>query len=149
MAKKKALLERQIRWIAKGLADPRRHEILRQIGASEDTAFGTDIRECQPVTAATLCHHYRRHSVPPSPPPLCATITAATLSHHRKELETAGLIKITREGKFARLELQRDVLKGYLAHLKKIQSKTLYWPDSTKRETPLGERFCQGFKSME
>ena len=95
MAKKKTLTEHQIHLIAKALADPRRHEILQQIGASKDTASCTDIRGCQPVTAATL-------------------------SHHMKELETAGLIKITREGKFARLCLQRDVLKGYLAHLKNI-----------------------------
>ncbi len=95
MAKKRMLSEQQIHLIAKALADPRRHEILQQIGACKDTASCADIREFQPVTAATL-------------------------SHHMKELENAGLIKITREGKFARMELQRDALKGYLAHLKKI-----------------------------
>jgi hypothetical protein len=54
MAKKKTLSEHQIHLIAKALADPRRHEMLQQIGASKDTASCTDIHECQPVTAATL-----------------------------------------------------------------------------------------------
>ena len=87
MSKRKVLTENQIHLIAKALADPRRYDILRQIGAKNGAVPCTDVRECQPVSAATL-------------------------SHHVKELEAAGLIVIIRKGKFADLVLQRDMSCG-------------------------------------
>lgn len=92
--KAKTLSKKQRELIAKALADPRRVEILKQIGSGNCVACG-DIRARQEVSAATL-------------------------SHHIKELETAGLIEIAREGKYANLTLRRDVLRGYLEHLANI-----------------------------
>jgi ArsR family transcriptional regulator, arsenate/arsenite/antimonite-responsive transcriptional repressor len=93
--KRKLLSENQMRLIAKALADPRRYEILRQIGANNCAVRCTDVHNCQPVSAATL-------------------------SHHVKQLETAGLLTIIRQGKFANLALQRDVFQAYLDCLANI-----------------------------
>ena len=95
MSRRAGLSDDRMRLIAKALADPRRYSILKQIGAKTCAVPCTDVRERQPVSAATL-------------------------SHHLKELESAGLITIVRKGKFADLVLQRDVLQAYLEHLGKI-----------------------------
>ena len=89
------LTQRQLQLIAKALADPRRHEILQHVGSEQKGVLCADVRE--------------RHSV-----------TAPTLSHHIKELENAGLVEISREGKCMRLQLQRDILEAYLSHLRSI-----------------------------
>ena len=82
--------------IAKALADPRRYDLLRRIGKAGDTLACEQLRTT------------------------CCEVTAATVSHHMKELETAGLVESTREGKFVTYRLRRDVLEAYLAQMAQI-----------------------------
>ena len=90
------LTEEQIQLIAKALADPRRHgACCGRLEAVTSRWSAPTFADCQPVSAATL-------------------------SHHMKELEMAGLIRVTREGKFASYTLRRDVLKAYTEQLAKI-----------------------------
>src|SRR3984885_8028175 len=91
--------------VLKALADPRRFELLKQI-AKAGCPLGF------------------------SQAPASLPIPAATLSHHIKELETAGLIEVRREGKFAYLSLRPGVLSSLAAGLTALE------PDSCPGPRP-------------
>jgi ArsR family transcriptional regulator len=88
-----ALTEEQVQLIARALADPRRYEILKKLGHCCGFTPCTDMRDS-------------------------IDISAATLSHHMKELETAGLIRASRAGKFVHYTPQPQVLKAFFDRLK-------------------------------
>ena len=91
----KALKDRQFERITRALAQPRRVHILRELATRKS-----------PVPYTTLLKTHR--------------ISAANLSHRVKELETAGLVVIVREGKFGSVTLQHDVIRNYLDSLSRL-----------------------------
>ncbi len=89
------LTDKQFARIARALAEPRRVEMLRQVGAAGGAMACMDLQT--------------KHDVSP-----------ATMSHHLKELETAGLVDTEKTGKFVTITLRRGALEAYLARLSKI-----------------------------
>ena len=83
--------------ILKALADPHRLKLLERIAAST----------CPLGCAEALS---------------TLAISPATLSHHIKELESAGLIHVRREGKFHFLTLRPGVLGGLIRVLSALDA---------------------------
>ncbi|RYG64211.1 ArsR family transcriptional regulator [bacterium] len=90
--KSEVMTDEQMERIARALAEPRRLQILQQIGACDGAMA---------CSALVQLHD----------------VGAGTISRHVKELEMAGLIKGTRDGKCMDYVLRRDVLSAYLARL--------------------------------
>lgn len=82
--------------LLKALADPRRFELLEKIARAQCPLGCAQARAAMPISAATL-------------------------SHHIKELESAGLIDVRREGKFHYLSLRAGVLAALAAGLAALE----------------------------
>jgi ArsR family transcriptional regulator, arsenate/arsenite/antimonite-responsive transcriptional repressor len=83
--------------ILKALADPRRFELLERIARAGCPLGCAEARAALPISAATL-------------------------SHHIKELETAGLIHVRRQGKFHFLTLRPRVLRSLTGLLSALET---------------------------
>jgi ArsR family transcriptional regulator len=85
----------QFELISKALADPKRFEMLQRIAASKEAPTCSCVREW-------------------------LGLAPATVSHHLKELESAGLVTVERNGKFAHISLRREILDAYVHRLSSI-----------------------------
>lgn len=80
--------------ISRALADPKRFAILQQIAASEHMMCGQlNAQDC---------------------------LSPATISHHLRELQDAGLVDSSRDGRQMRLALRRPVWNAYIRYLQQL-----------------------------
>lgn len=84
--------DEQFTLISKAVSDPKRFEMLQRIGHAGKAPTCTCLRDW-------------------------LQLAPATISHHLKELETAGLVLVEREGKYAYITLRRNVWNAYLKRL--------------------------------
>ena len=77
--------------VAKALADPTRHEMVRAL------------REHGELNCSAMCKLF--------------PLSQPTISHHIKMLESAGLISVRREGQFHVLSLNASVVQTFVAEL--------------------------------
>jgi ArsR family transcriptional regulator len=94
MAPRLKLTTQQFQRIARALSDPHRFEMLRKIHATPN------------MTCSDTCAE-----LPISP---------ATISHHLRDLETAELITVTKDGRYKLLEPRKDIWQAYLDELKAL-----------------------------
>jgi ArsR family transcriptional regulator len=87
--------DQQFTLISKALAGPKRFEMLQRISRNGSAPTCTCLRDW-------------------------LQLAPATISHHVKELESAGLVDIQREGKYAHITLRRNVWKAYLKKLSRL-----------------------------
>lgn len=94
MAPPLKLTPQQFQRIARAIADPHRFEMLRRIHSTPN------------MTCTDSCADL--------------AISPATVSHHLKDLETAELIRVTKDGRYKLLEPRKDVWQAYVAELKRL-----------------------------
>ena len=85
------LCDEQMQRIAHALADPRRFAMLQTIARGASVACST-VRDEHPISPATV-------------------------SHHVKELESAGLIELARDGRCMNISLRRETWDAYVSQL--------------------------------
>ncbi len=92
----------------KALADPKRFELLERLAKA---SCALSCSALQPALA----------------------ISPATLSHHLRELETAGLIAVRREGKFHFMSVRPEALDALIASLAQLrQENCVAAPETSK-----------------